>query len=94
MASGCSQSDSETSGTDMDKYTEHQRFTTYERLLHRLAMAHSVTLLRQDVYDLLGLISDWSYAHRRGNGELTDKEQQRGIDMELTAIDTYLRGER
>ncbi len=74
------------------KYTKLQRLGLYESLLHRLQFASAVTMRSDEVYDLLELIGDWSYAHRAGNGERTEREQQAAIDKALAAIETYLKG--
>jgi hypothetical protein len=41
------------------------------------------------VYELIGLICSWSYAHRCGNGELSDKEQQAIIDRALQRLKEF-----
>ena len=52
----------------------------YESLLHLLQLNAEVTLNHENVKKLIGNICSWSYAHRRGNGEPTDEEQQAMID--------------
>lgn len=55
--------------------TLKEKVEVYESLLHALHFASSVTMNHERVGELLGLISNWSYAHRQGNGELSCKEQ-------------------
>ena len=52
----------------------------YENLLHKIQMFYSVTMDSAKVKKLLDNISAWSYAHRSGNGMLSDDEQQERID--------------
>lgn len=48
----------------------------YESFLHDLHFAYAVSMNHDRVNELLQLASMWSYAHRIGNGEYTDEEQQ------------------
>ena len=47
----------------------------YEDLLHSLQMYAAVTLDQAAIAHALSIICDWSYAHRQGNGELTEEQQ-------------------
>lgn len=57
-----------------------ERVQMYEELLHDIQMYREVVLDDKKVKRLLDNIGNWSYAHRRGNGELTEEEQQVLID--------------
>lgn len=52
----------------------------YEHVLHRIQMYREVTMDNNKITKLLDKICRWSYSHRCGNGENTDKEQQQLID--------------
>jgi hypothetical protein len=52
-----------------------EKVEVYERLLHKLQLNVSVLMDHEVVTDLLQNICDWSYAHRTGNGEYTEEEQ-------------------
>ena len=54
--------------------TDRQKIEMYEALLHNLQMASSVTMDSSRVSKLLDNICSWSYAHRMGNGELSDNQ--------------------
>ena len=54
----------------------HEKIEVYERLLHDLHFHSTVTMRHDAVMDCLKRISAWSYAHRTGNGEYSEKEQQ------------------
>lgn len=56
-----------------------EKVAMYERFLHALNMG--VTCVDNDmVRELVHNADSWSYAHRRGNGELSDREQQQLIN--------------
>ncbi len=58
----------------------HEKIKVYEALLHDLHFHSTVTMRHDAVMDCLNRIGAWSYAHRAGNGELSEKEQQARID--------------
>jgi len=60
--------------------SDQEKVEVYERLFHRLQLYREVTLNKVKVERLLDAIGGWSYAHRAGNGELSDEEQQARID--------------
>ncbi len=68
--------------------TDKQKVEMYENLLHRIQMYYAVTMDSSKVKQLLSNISDWSYAHRSGNGMLSDEEQQERIDRAFDKLCT------
>ena len=64
-----------------------EKVHVYEQLLHKIQMNASVIMDHEVVGDLIKNICDWSYSHRRGNGELSDQEQD---DMIRRAFDRLL----
>ena len=60
--------------------TLQEKVDMYERLLHLIQLNYAVTLNSENVKILLNNIDAWSYAHRRGNGEYSEQEQQGFID--------------
>lgn len=52
-----------------------EKVATYERLLHDINMYAAITLDSQTMKEIISLICEWSYAHRVGNGQLSDEEQ-------------------
>jgi hypothetical protein len=54
-----------------------EKVAMYEGLLHDIQMHAEVTLRGDRVSDLIGNICRWSYAHRVGNGENTEEEQDK-----------------
>jgi hypothetical protein len=59
----------------------------YETLLHRIQLHREVTMDAKRVMELLDLICAWSRAHRAGNGELSEDEQQ---DLIKKAYERFL----
>ena len=60
--------------------TLEEKVQRYESFLHLLQLYAEVTLDTKSVKQLIGNACSWSYAHRRGNGEPTEEEQQAMID--------------
>ena len=56
--------------------TLRQKVKMYESLLHDIQMYSEVVMDGTKTAKLIGNICNWSYAHRQGNGALTDKEQR------------------
>jgi hypothetical protein len=67
---------------------EHRR-QVYERFLHRVAL-YADTFNNLKVQEAVTLICSWSYAHRSGNGELSEYEQQKRIDHVIERMDKFL----
>lgn len=57
-----------------------EKVRVYEALLHDLQLHSEVTLNHNAVVEILKNVCSWSYAHRSGNGELSDEEIQERID--------------
>ena len=68
--------------------TMRQKIKKYEGLLHSIQMHAQVTMNHERVRNLIDQICSWSYAHRSGNGEISDKEQQQRIDAAFDKLDT------
>ena len=69
--------------------TAEQKIEMYEQLLHQIQMYAEVSMNPDKVGKLINNICNWSYAHRRGNGEPSEEEQQAMIDR---AFDRLLEG--
>lgn len=62
----------------------------YEGLLHDIQIYYEVALNQTKVRQLLNNIGRWSYAHRVGNGTLTERQQNRLINNNFKKLrDTY-----
>lgn len=60
--------------------TQKQKIAQYEKFLHMLQLNAEVVMNKDNVGKLISRACAWSYAHRAGNGELSEKEQQAMID--------------
>jgi hypothetical protein len=70
------------------KYTKKQRAEILRDFVYYMGYYASVGL-GECVGDMVELAENWSYAHRRGNGELTGKEQDRHIDAAFEKIANF-----
>ena len=71
---------------------EREELELFRHLMHRIQMHYAITLNSEEVKNMLKLIDSWSYAHRVGNGQLTEEEQQEKVDKALQNIEEYLNG--
>jgi hypothetical protein len=60
---------------------------------HYLHTHAQITMNYEKVTEMMSAISGWSYAHRSGNGELTEEEQQARVDLAFTKIKQIVRVE-
>ena len=58
----------------------------FRRVFHHINTHASITMNQEKMQEIIGAICAWSYAHRQGNGELSDKEQQALIDRAFDRI--------
>lgn len=63
----------------MKSPTNEEKVEMYERFLHKINMC-CVSMNNNAIKELVENADIWSYNHRRGNGELSDEEQQKLID--------------
>ena len=64
----------------LSAFTDREKIVMYEALLHDIQMYSYVLQNKNAAAELIENISAWSYAHRMGNGEHSDEEQQALID--------------
>ena len=69
--------------------TAKEKVDIYEKFFHQLQLHMSVTLNHSKVNEGLKIIDMWSYAHRIGNGELTDKAQKKLIENQIMKMKEY-----
>jgi hypothetical protein len=63
----------------MKSPTEKEKIEMYESFLHKIN-AFIVSCNNEGIKELVENADNWSYAHRVGNGEPSDEEQQQMID--------------
>lgn len=59
-----------------DLPTSQEKIEMYEHLLHDIQLFAQVVMNGDKVQRLIHNICGWSYAHRQGNGEYTEEEQE------------------
>lgn len=59
--------------------TLKEKVAMYEDYLHRMNMC-IICSNDEGMGELIGNADNWSYQHRRGNGELSEREQQKAIN--------------
>jgi len=74
--------------------TQKERLKLFEDAFHRIQLYREVTMDGAKVIELLDIIGDWSYAHRAGNGELSDREVKRAIAYQENRLQNFLHGVR
>ena len=70
--------------------TNQDKVEIYERFLHQMNMHISITLNQEKVNEGLKIIDSWSYAHRVGNGELSDEEQEKLVESKLQLMKDFI----
>lgn len=60
---------------DVNAMLLRDKVTTYEAIFHEIHFAAAMSMDAARMGDIIGRISNWSYAHRVGNGEYSDQEQ-------------------
>jgi hypothetical protein len=65
-----------------------EKIKIYESIFHHLQYC-MVSGNDERIREILQVISDWSYAHRAGNGELTDSEIKRNINRQVTRMGNF-----
>lgn len=61
----------------------------YESFLHQIQLNYAVTMNSSNVTKALNIIDAWSYAQRVGNGQMSDKEQQKLIDRQIERMRVF-----
>ena len=58
----------------------------FHAAFHYINTHAAITMNSDKVREMISAICSWSYAHRCGNGELTEEEQQEEIDKSFEKI--------
>jgi hypothetical protein len=66
--------------------TLKEKVRRYEELLHAIQLHAEVTLNQRALGQLIRNISRWSYAHRVGNGEFSDKQQRELVNKQFARL--------
>lgn len=66
-----------------------EKVRIYEAFFHQINQNVGILLDKAKAAEALSIICDWSYAHRCGNGQLSDKEQDKIINNQLCKMKEY-----
>jgi len=69
------------------------RNSVLESLMHKVNLYHQVTLNTIKVREILDAMDMWSYAHRMGNGTLTDEQIKNNTDRAFARLAELVMGE-
>jgi len=72
--------------------TLKEKLAIYENILHAIQLNAEICLNSDNMKKIIGRICDWSYAHRVGNGALSEEEQQNQIDTALYRLQDWQNG--
>ncbi len=77
--------------TKVKRPTQKEKIAVYEDLLHNVQLYAEVTMDEARMKAIIGRICAWSYAHRQGNGELSDEQRDNRIDSAFWNLDVHRR---
>jgi hypothetical protein len=78
-------------GLDIEELKYHN--SVLEGLMHRIQLYREVSLHPAKIVEILDAIGNWSYSHRRGNGELTDEQVKHNVDKAFARVAELALGE-
>lgn len=63
-----------------------EKVEVYEQLLHDIQLYAEVVMDHETMKKLIGIVCSWSYAHRAGNGELSDAEVSKQVKYQFDKL--------
>jgi len=72
----------------VSRFSDKEKVAIYEHVFH-LTNIYRTGGSYDDMKKILDAIDMWSYAHRCGNGEYSDKEQQEIIDKATDRLKNF-----
>ena len=68
--------------------TQKERLRIYEQFMHHMSM-YVTTMKSEKIQEGVCLMDSWSYAHRCGNGELSERQQRKLVDAVVRRMEKY-----
>ena len=65
----------------------------FHQVFHHINTHAAITMNADKMQEIIWAICSWSYAHRSGNGELSNEEQQARVDCAFGRIKQIVRVE-
>lgn len=69
--------------------TQKERLKIYESFLHQFQL-HIMLNNEAKIKEGLQIINRWSYAHRSGNGQLSDYEQKKQVEHVIEQMGDFI----
>lgn len=69
--------------------TNKERLKIYESFFHQINV-YCITMNNDKLQEAIGLIDRWSYAHRAGNGELSDKQVKKNVESVIRRMHRFV----
>lgn len=66
--------------------TKKEKIQKYEELLHKIQMCAEVTMDNEKLKRLISNICDWSYAHRAGDGVLSERQIKKNVELKFNKL--------
>lgn len=66
--------------------SKKDKIEKYEELLHKIQMCAEVTMDNEKLKRLISNICDWSYAHRAGDGVLSQKQIKKNVELKFNKL--------
>jgi hypothetical protein len=67
---------------------KNDRLRIYEKFFHRINL-YCVSLNNEKVREAVSLIDSWSFAHRCGNGEFSEREQHKLVESAIQNMEKW-----
>lgn len=69
--------------------TNKERLKIYESFFHQINV-YCITMNNDKMQEAIGLIDRWSYAHRAGNGELSDRQVKKNVESAVRNMERFV----
>lgn len=66
--------------------SKKDKIEKYEELLHKIQMCAEVTMDNEKLKRLISNICDWSYAHRAGDGVLSERQIKKNVELKFNKL--------
>lgn len=66
--------------------SKKDKIQKYEELLHKIQMCAEVTMDNEKLKRLISNICDWSYAHRAGDGVLSERQIKKNVELKFNKL--------
>lgn len=67
---------------------QKEELLIYRRFFHKMSL-YALVMNNEKVTEGVSLISQWSYAHRSGNGEPTEYEQKQQVNYVIEKMEEF-----